>query len=755
MLNYFDKFLIVFVFQVKKFFCQCLYWCKLIDKKRYKRRKEKLREKYQLRMGKLLNTADQALKYLCDANHDRLKKFVKITEHPYEYQDGDTKVIAYYLPQFHRIPINDCYHGKGFTEWTNAARAMPMFIGHEQPHLPYDVGFYDLMNIDTFKRQIELAKMYGIYGFCFHWYWFSGERTMEKPVELFLRHKELDIKFCFNWATENWTALWDGGNKEVMFTQELKQDDDRKFFDDILPYFKDERYIKIDGKPVLSVYNVKIFPKERFRSFVDNMQAYAKEEGFPGIYFLITNTFYFDENVADYGADALVEFPPSFVRCDRLMMPVFNPYFKGKIFDFVKFWERKSYLRKYKSEVYYRSALTSWDNTARKAFSENCDVYYGANPSTFYVWLKDIIAESKKIHSNTNDIVFVNSWNEWAEGSHLEPCLRYGYGYLQAVKDAIEINRPVREDIIVNQLKNLAEKGIDEPNIYVLCLESLGDIIACEPISRYLKKITPKAKIRWIVKEPYTEVLTANENIDEIISVDCLTTGEELCLEKAKDEKNVIINCHYDKRICSKTGRVFRNLNNPQVNEETYFNYGSLLETFCLSAGLKPLGDAPVFHFTSNEKKSLNLPAHYIVLHCKSAEKIKDWNDKKWNKLSDILLSRGYCIVEIGENAVIKSKSKNFFNHTGRRSIQELAEIIRHADLLISVDSAFAHVANCCKVKSVILLGKYKNFETYFPYTGEWAHKGFEIVRAPQNQATEFIQVSAVVQAVEKQMKKN
>lgn len=367
-------------------------------------------------------------------------EFINFDESGYKLKENDTKIIAWYLPQFHQMEINNKFHGQGFTEWTNTSRALPLFVGHYQPHIPYDVGYYDLLNVDTFKRQIYLAKHYGIYGFCFHYYWFSGKRTMEKPLELFLQHPELDMPFCINWATENWTALWDGGNNDIMLKLNLSSEDDEKFMGDILPYMKDSRYIKIDGKPVLIIYRVDTFKKERIKQLFLNFRNRAKSEGFPDLYIIITNSFDFDENVAEWGADAIVEFPIHGVwQFTELYVPdgYLNPYFRGKIRDVSSLIKNREYMLKHRSKRYFRSALVSWDNTARKALSKST-VYYGFTPKTFKQWLSDIMVESKKIHSGSEDIVFINSWNEWAEGSHLEPDMRYGYAYLQVVKEVLE-----------------------------------------------------------------------------------------------------------------------------------------------------------------------------------------------------------------------------------------------------------------------------------------------------------------------------
>lgn len=384
--------------------------------------------------------ASEYVKYIETSALRESPEFVKFNTKGYIRSEKDTKIIAWYLPQFHQMDINNKFHGQGFTEWTNTSRTIPMFAGHYQPHIPYDVGYYDLLNPATLNRQIYLAKHYGIYGFCFHYYWFSGKRIMEKPLEMFLQHREMDMPFCLDWATENWTALWDGGEKGVMIEQNLTDEDDQRFMNDILPYFRDSRYIKIDGKPVLVIYKIKMFEKSRAKILLSNFRKLAKMAGFPDLYIMLTNVFHFEDDVREWGADALVEFPPHGVwdLADTYNLPGYvNPHYKGIIHDASAFIDNKAYMLEHGEQTYYRSALTTWDNTARKGTSGGT-IFWGLSPETFKRWLSDIVGESKKIHPAEQDIVFVNSWNEWAEGSHLEPDMKFGYAFLQMVKEVLE-----------------------------------------------------------------------------------------------------------------------------------------------------------------------------------------------------------------------------------------------------------------------------------------------------------------------------
>lgn len=379
-------------------------------------------------------------------NYNEKEYFEPIIKDGYVFRDGDPKVIAWYLPQYHQMDINNKYYGQGFTEWTNTTTTLPQFVGHYQPHIPYDVGYYDLMNVEILKRQCYLAKKYGIYGFGFFYYWFSGKKIMEKPLESFLKHKEIKMPFCLHWASEDWSKTWDGGNEELMFRQELP--DALAFWKDIVPYLKDERYIKINGKPVLVIYKCISFKQNEFIAFLVEMRKIAKKDGFPDVYIMIsTGNGKFTE-YDKWGGDALVEYQPwRFYETSKIKKVIpegyLNSNFRGSIVDISFALKNKQYMCKYSDEKkYFRSALVLWDNCARKKNS-NAIVMIGNTPETMKQWLIDIIMESKKIHSKEENIVFISSWNEWGEGSHLEPDYKYGYGWLNAVRNAIEETRGI------------------------------------------------------------------------------------------------------------------------------------------------------------------------------------------------------------------------------------------------------------------------------------------------------------------------
>lgn len=363
--------------------------------------------------------------------------FVPITKTP--YAGGQSKkLIAFYLPQYYQIPQNDEWFGRGFTEWTNAAKAVPQFTGHWQPHLPIDVGFYNLETTKVMHRQVELAKMYGIHGFCFYYYWFSGgHRIMEKPLDNWLADKSIDFPFMFFWANEDWTNTWgeaaDAGTK--VFSAKMKPSDVKKFADDLMPFLQDKRYITIEGRPHIIIYQAKKDPY--LKEFISKLGNYLEKSGIKKPYISLVfpddspDTF----NPLDYGADAAVEFGvhmkvrPDYTQKPKTNNNVVNPGAKLQIFDMEKFIDDKNFLYNTDFPV-HRGAMTTYDNTARKIYTNA--YLFALSPHLYKRWLSELLRASR------TDYVFISAWNEWAEGMHLEPDQRHGYAYLQATKDALE-----------------------------------------------------------------------------------------------------------------------------------------------------------------------------------------------------------------------------------------------------------------------------------------------------------------------------
>jgi glycosyltransferase involved in cell wall biosynthesis len=361
--------------------------------------------------------------------------YVPINEFDVDSANVLVKTIAFYLPQFHPIPENDAWWGKGFTEWTNVSKAQPNFEGHYQPHLPDELGYYDLRVPEIQKRQVELAKKYGIYGFCFYYYWFAGKRLLERPLNQYRANSELDLPFCLCWANENWTRRWDGAEQEVLIGQTHNEQEYLHFIEDISPYFKDPRYIRIDGKPVLLVYRINLLPNPQTAARI--WRDECKRLGIGDIYLIAVQSF----GITDprpYGFDAAVEFPPSYLGAadvDPGSLKLTNPNFKGKILDY---HSAANIMIQRRADGYplFKTVMLAWDNTARR--QNDSHIFINATPSAYQSWLENVVTYTRNNLPRDQRFVFINAWNEWAEGTHLEPDRRYGYAYLQATADAIQ-----------------------------------------------------------------------------------------------------------------------------------------------------------------------------------------------------------------------------------------------------------------------------------------------------------------------------
>jgi arylsulfatase A-like enzyme/glycosyltransferase involved in cell wall biosynthesis/ubiquinone/menaquinone biosynthesis C-methylase UbiE len=376
--------------------------------------------------------------HLSDKATDSIPEYVPLSQQHITLTKDDIKFIAFYLPQFHPIPENDAWWGKGFTEWTNVTKAIPQFKGHYQPHFPDELGYYDLRLIDVQKRQIELAKQYGIYGFCFHYYWFNGKRLLEQPLNQFLDHKEFDFPFCICWANENWTRRWDGAENEILIAQNHSPENDIGFIKDLEPVLKDPRYIRIAGKPLVIVYRATLLP-EAIKT-TQRWREYCRTSGIGEIYLVAALSFGCGDP-SGYGFDAAVEFPPhTMTSCINIThkMKILNPHFTGNIWDYAEFVISKKYLTKVPFKI-FKTVVPGWDNTARRP--NNASIFYGATPGLYKKWLLNVVQLTKKTSPPEEQIVFINAWNEWAEGTHLEPDKKFGYGYLQATADAIRETR--------------------------------------------------------------------------------------------------------------------------------------------------------------------------------------------------------------------------------------------------------------------------------------------------------------------------
>lgn len=341
--------------------------------------------------------------------------------------DSNLRLIAFFLTQFHPTPENDAWWGKGFTEWTNVTKARPMFDGHFQPHLPTDLGFYDLRVRETRRDQISLAKEYGIDGFCYYYYWFSGTRLLHRPLDDMLADSESHMPFCLCWANENWTRRWDAAEREILIAQKHRPGDDLEFIKSLIPFFADPRYIKVGGAPLLIVYRPQNLPDPRASARA--WRAYCRSVGVGEIHICAALT-HGNTDYLQFGFDSGVEFPPHNLSSENLASRVrfYEPFF-GYV---AKYHEiAQSYIaRKYNDSTVFRSVFPSWDNTPRTG--NRGVIVLNGTPRNYEYWLAETLRAASEASDGHEQFVFINAWNEWAEGCHLEPDRKYNRQFLEA-----------------------------------------------------------------------------------------------------------------------------------------------------------------------------------------------------------------------------------------------------------------------------------------------------------------------------------
>lgn len=356
------------------------------------------------------------------------------------------RLIAFYLPQFHPIPENDQWWGKGFTEWTNVAKAQPQFPGHYQPHLPADLGYYDLRVPEVRQAQADLARAYNIHGFCYYHYWFNGRRLLERPVNEVLASGEPDFPFCLCWANENWTRRWDGQDQEMLVTQVYSVEDDREHLRWLAGAFSDRRYIRIDGKPLFVVYRSSALADASRTT--ETWRDEAHRLGI-GELFLCRVDQFASQPGSDpeaEGFDASVEFAPEWsnlghrlnfygrrARWGKRLGLISEAYTRHIVTDYAAMAEL-AMAKPLPSHELFRCATPMWDNSARR--SAGARIFQGSTPEVYERWLSTLIDQARS-RPPEHRVVFVNAWNEWAEGNHLEPCQKYGHRYLEATRRAL------------------------------------------------------------------------------------------------------------------------------------------------------------------------------------------------------------------------------------------------------------------------------------------------------------------------------
>jgi lipopolysaccharide biosynthesis protein len=410
------------------------------------------------------------------AKGGRSADYAAVASEPVPKVENSVKALAYYLPQMHPIPENDEWWGRGFTEWTNVSKAVAQFDGHYQPKIPGELGFYDLRLPDVMARQIELAKLYGLSGFCFYYYWFHGKRLLERPLDMFVEHKTpaFNFDFCLCWANENWTRRWDGADSEVLMGQEHSPEDHEAVFEDLARYFDEKRYICVDGCPVILIYRPSIIPD--VEDMLKIWRRAAADRGMKGLYIVATNSFGFDDAKA-LGFDAICGFPPHGVEAPAVtqMFPLINSEYSGYVFRYADVVSsEKERLAKQltaaksagkRSETKFPGVMVAWDNEARKPGRGN--VFHGSTPELYREWLAAAVDYTSQANASDRQFVFVNAWNEWAEGAYLEPDRKFGYAYLAATASVIREARS--EKTRLNDLAEAYNTIYDKSSDHAIC----------------------------------------------------------------------------------------------------------------------------------------------------------------------------------------------------------------------------------------------------------------------------------------------
>ena len=363
--------------------------------------------------------------------------------------------IAFHLPQFHPIAENDEWWGKGFTEWTNVVKATPRFPGHYQPHLPADLGFYDLRLPEARAAQAELAASYGIHGFCYYHYWFNGRQVLERPVNEILKSGEPNFPFCLCWANEPWSRRWDGSNTEVLLEQRYSPSDDLAHIRALIPFFLDPRYIRVMNRPFLAVYRASELPDPQRTA--DLWRREVERAGLKGIFLVRVESHNESGDSRNIGFDSSLEFEPRWSALGRFQIfrrkwwhrhklgtgePVFRDNVVFKYEDLV----RRALTEPFPAYPRIPCVCPGWDNSPRR--KTGAVIFLDSTPGLYEGWLREIVnrqAARTRVEGNSGispeSLIFINAWNEWAEGNHLEPCQKWGGAYLEATRRALGANQ--------------------------------------------------------------------------------------------------------------------------------------------------------------------------------------------------------------------------------------------------------------------------------------------------------------------------
>lgn len=357
------------------------------------------------------------------------------------------KVLAFVLPQFHPIPENDRWWGEGFTEWTNVRKARPLFPGHLQPRVPAADRYYDMLDPAVHDWQAALARSHGVHGFCFYHYWFGGQQLLEKPVELLLQRRQPDLPFCLAWANESWTRAWDGGDREVLMPQAYGDRGDwERHFEYLLQVFRDPRYIRVQGRPMFLIYR-----SASIACLGEMLAAWrqlAARAGLPGLH-VVSMLTAFDADLRPGLFDAYAEFEPMYTiryglpywvrkrekwygRLSRAAWRMLGtPVRPLRSYDYASLW--RALMARPLPHGHYAGIFLDWDNSPRRGLERSL-ILRNFDRETFRIGAN---AQLRKARAAGSEFVFVNAWNEWAEGTYLEPDTLRGTFFLEVLREAV------------------------------------------------------------------------------------------------------------------------------------------------------------------------------------------------------------------------------------------------------------------------------------------------------------------------------
>ncbi|HFS82392.1 MAG TPA: glycosyltransferase [Epsilonproteobacteria bacterium] len=435
--------------------------------------------------------------------------------------NDDIKVLAYYLPQFHPIPENDEWHGKGFTEWTKVRGATPLFEGHYKQHIPHeDIGYYLLDSPETLRMQAEIMQKAGVHGQVFYHYWFSGKLILEEPVKMLLNTPDIPMPFCFCWANENWTRKWDGDEEGILLGQVYSREDARAFIRYLIPFFQDSRYIRIDDRPVLYIYRPVSIP-----DIQEYLEIWAEECALaslprPYVVGVLTrgatdpHAFRLDAGTErvlhDWTDNAVEDITAKLHHYHDLNTHILS-------YDEVaSFYEKQTEPKPF---TYFRSIIPTWDNTAR--YGQDAYIVHNSTPQRFQTWLEHLIDYSRKTLDQEKRYIVVNAWNEWAEGAHLEPDTHYGYSYLNA------IGRALSGYSYANELNASAEIP-KNAKVHISLSDSMVEILQSDAVlkqqflfslahSSFLKQCIITTESDLVAQTIDTSILEAPEEADHLL----------------------------------------------------------------------------------------------------------------------------------------------------------------------------------------------------------------------------------------------